>query len=120
VFDRIKEVFGVKKHNRKEQAETYNLSDKPFANALILRGSQYQDEAKSQYRELGGRRPFTEDKTLEEFAASCAVTIAYHITTRAMESIGRGLVFMPSDPPPKEAPMVVAFSLSILLGITVS
>lgn len=117
MFDRIREVLGAKKQSRRKQAETYNLGDKPFTKALLLRGSEYQDDAKSQYRELGGRRPFTEDNTIEEFAASCAVTVAYHITTRSMESIARGLVFMPYEPPPKEAPMVVAFSLSILVGI---
>jgi len=117
VFDRIKEALNFKKQSRKEQAESYSLDDKPFTKALLLRGSQYQDDAKSQYRELRGRRPFTEDKTLEEFAASCAITVAYHITTRSMESIGRELVFPVHEPPTKEALMVVAFSLTILAGI---
>jgi hypothetical protein len=115
--DRIKDDLGGRKQSRKKQAESYDLSDKPFAKALLFRASHYQDTAKEVYAALGGRRPFTEDPTLEEFAASCAVTIAHYITTRSMESIGRELCFMPYNPPPKDAPMVVAFSLMILAGI---
>lgn len=118
MFDRIKEVLGAKVHSRKEQADTYKLADRPFTKALLSRSSQYQDEAEQHLKKMVGRiKPIAQDKTFNEFAASCAVTIAYHITTEAMKNIGRDPAFLPYTPVPTHAPMVVAYSLFVLAGV---
>jgi hypothetical protein len=102
--------------SRTEQAKTYDLDDKPFAKALLLRASEYQDKSIHDYRMVGGNRPLNEHTTLEQFAASCAATVAYHVTTRAMMSIGKNL-FVPYQPVPADAPVCVAFSLYVLAAI---
>jgi hypothetical protein len=118
MFDRIKKVLDVKVHSRREQADTYKLADKPFTRALLLRASHYQDEAERDLKKMVERtKPIAQDKTFNEFAASCAVTIAYHITTEAMKNTGHDAAFLPSTPVPKYAPMVVAYSLFLLTGI---
>ena len=118
MFERIKTLLRGRKHSMTEQAETYVLTDKPFSRALLLRASQYGDEAEHDLKEMfGSLKPIAEAKTLDEFAASCAVMIAFTITSEAMKSIGRDRTFMPYDPVPKDALMVVAFSLFVLVGI---
>jgi len=119
MFERIKSIFGGgKKPTRSEQADSYNLDDKPFTRALFLRASKYQDEATGDLKEMSGRtKPVAEPQTLEEFAASCAATIAYHVTTQARKRIGHKATFLPYDPVPNYAQMVVAFSLFVLIGI---
>ena len=119
MFKRIKAALGSGKNpSRTEQAKIFDLTNKQFTQALLLRASQYQDEAVQDLKEMAGRtKPIVEDKTLNEFAASCAATIAHHITTEAIKNIGRNAAFLPYDPVPKYAPMVVAFSLFVLAGL---
>jgi hypothetical protein len=100
----------------KDQADTYKLTEKPFTKALLLRASRYQDETPQSL--LNGMLwPIINLKrtTFEEFTASCAITIACHITTEAIKNIGREAVFR--NPVPSYAPMVVAYSLCLLAGI---
>jgi hypothetical protein len=102
--------------SRTEQAKTYDLTGKPFTQALLSRASQYQDEARSAYRDREGIKPPAGNETLEQFAASCALTIVYYITVRSMKGIGRSPL-MPSGPVPVDAPVFVAFGLSVLSGV---
>ena len=61
--------------------------------------------------------PIKKDKTVEEFAASCAATIAHEITIKAMEHNNLSAVFSPNKPVPKYSSKVIAFSLFVLSGI---
>jgi hypothetical protein len=123
MFDRLKSIFAVSpRKSRVDQAQSYNLDDKPFAKALVLRATTYQDEAKRDLRAMHGKlKPIAEPKTLQEMIASCAVTIVHHITHEAMKNIGRDPTFcdtlLLNNPMPKDAPLVVAFSLFVLTGL---
>jgi hypothetical protein len=63
---------------------------------------------------MGLASSVSQEESLSEFAAGCAVTIAHKITTDAQETIGQRNVFLPGDEVPKHAPTVVAFSLFVL------
>lgn len=102
---------------RSERAQSFDLTNRPFTRALVLRASRYVDETLSELRSMGGVRPVQNEKTLEAFAASCASTIAYHVAVEAARSQGRSAAFLPYEPVPAYAPMVVAFSLFVLAGI---
>ena len=66
---------------------------------------------------MGSVRPIQHEKSLDAFAASCASTLAYHVAVEAAKSQGRNACFLPYEPVPPYAPMVVAFSLFVLAGI---
>lgn len=101
-----------------EQAKSYELEDKPFAKALLLRATTLQDQGeKDLKRMLGKLKPTVKPRTFQELASSCAVTIASHITSKSMEAIDRKPAFLSGDPLLKDAPMVIAFSLFVLAGI---
>lgn len=102
---------------RTTRAQSFDLANKPFTRALILRASSYVDETVRELKSMGGVRPIQDEKTLEAFAASCASTIAYHVAVEAARSQGRNAAFLPYEPVASYAPMVVAFSLFVLAGI---
>ena len=66
---------------------------------------------------LGKIRPIEQDRSLNEFVASSAISIAHQLTFEAMEDLGRESEFLPNMSTPKDAPLVVAYSLFILAGI---
>lgn len=100
-----------------ERAKSFDLTDRPFTQALLLRAAEYQDEAIQDIKEMGGHRSVPDEPSLIAFATTCANTIAYHVTIEAARSQGHNAVFLPGEPLPKYAPMVVAFSLFVLAGI---
>jgi hypothetical protein len=111
-------MFGLETvSSRTARAQSFDLADKPFTRALVLRASSYIDETLRDLKSVGGIRPIQHEKTLEAFAASCASTIAYHVAVEAAGSQGRNASFLPFEPVPSHAPMVVAFSLFVLAGI---
>jgi hypothetical protein len=63
---------------------------------------------------VGGAAPVKEEESLRELAGSCAVTIAYHITTEALTQNQRSTAFLPYEPVPNDAPLIVAFALMVL------
>lgn len=103
--------------SRTALAQSFDLTSKPFTRALALRASSYVDETVRELKSMGGVRSIQDEKTLEAFAASCASTIAYHVAVEAARSQGRNAAFLPYEPMPSYAPMVVAFSLFVLAGI---
>ena len=119
MFDRVKLAFRLTKNlTRLEQAQNYDLNDKPFTKALILRASHYQDDGIRNIKKMVGRiGPIKKDKTIEEFAASCAATIAHDITIKAVEHNNLSAVFPPNKSVPKYSSKVLAFSLLIISGI---
>lgn len=119
MFDKIKNSLGSNNNSRQQQARNFDVSNKPFTEALILRASKYQDEAKQDLIKILGRiRPITQqDNTLNEFASSCAITIARNITSMAMDNIDHEKVFLPYTPLPKYAGLAVAYSIFLLVGI---
>ena len=114
MFQKMKSMLGGNSQSRLERAATFDLEGKPIAKALLLRAAQYQDEAILYARQMGIASSVSEEKSLNDFAAGCAVTIAHKITTDAQEIIGQRSVFLPYDEVPKHARMVVAFSLFVL------
>lgn len=103
--------------SRIEGAKRFDLAAKPFTRALVLRAAEHQDEAIRDVREMGGLRTIPDEPSCDAFTASSASTIAYHITTEAAKSLGQNVAFLPSEPVPKEAPLVVAFALLVLAGV---
>jgi hypothetical protein len=120
-----------------EKARSYPLENKPFARALIYRTSQFLDEEESSIKEdnffkiLGLPKQEIENikdsieilkeashsnqkKTLEEFAAMCAIQLAFRITLKARESMGGFAFYAPPNPVPKEAPSVAAFAILLV------
>ena len=85
----------------------------------IAMGVEHAEGSKTgDLKEMSGRtKPVAQPQTLEEFAASCAATIACHVTTQARKRIGHKATFLPYDPVPNYALMVDAFSLFVLIGI---
>jgi hypothetical protein len=111
-------MFGAEKApSRTERANSFDLANKPFTRALVLRASNYLEETLHELKSMGSVRPIQDEKTLEAFAASCASTIAYHVSVEAAKSQERNACFLPYEPVPSYAPMVVAFSLFVLAGI---
>lgn len=101
-----------------DQVKQYNLAERPFSEALLLRATTYQDEAHQSLRKaVGSVKPFEKPNSLEALAASCAASIAYQVTVDAAVTIGRDVVFLPSMPVPDDAPFVLAFSLLVLAGM---
>lgn len=118
VLSRFKALFGPEKApSRSERAKSFDLTTKPFTRALVLRASSLLDETIRELKSMGSARPIQDEKTLDVFAASCASTIAYHVAVEAAKSQGRNACFLPFEPVPSYAPMVVAFSLFVLAGI---
>jgi hypothetical protein len=71
------------------------LEDKPFTKALLLRGSYYIDEEINDLKNWAGRlKNISEDNTIEQLFSSCAKSIAYHITLKATEKIGKIATFL--------------------------
>ena len=118
MLNRLKSLFGGPKTvTRLERANSFAVNGKPFTSALLSRAAQYQDEAIRDVREMGGSSRVPDEKSLKDFAASSASTIAYHVAVEAAKAQGRNPAFLPYESVPKYAPMVVAFSLFILAGI---
>ena len=94
---------------RLEQANGYEINDKPFTEALMLRASHYQDESIKKTKKMAGRIGLVKkDKTLKEFIASCAATIAHEITIESIKNINMSAAFIPQNPVPKYASKVLA------------
>ena len=103
------------------QARSYDLSDKPFTQALLLEAAEAVDRAKLDIGARTGAIPQPSRKgSLKDFARSCATVTALEITSGALVSIGREPAFYPGQPVPKDAPMVIAFSLLVLSNISAS
>jgi hypothetical protein len=88
---------------------------KPFTKALVLRASQRGDEAYDDLEKSLGKINYQEDDTtFEDFVASATVATSIGVTKLAAQTIGLEAGYLPGSKIPKEAPIVVAFSLSIL------
>ena len=118
MLEGLKSMLGARKiQTRSERALAFNLEGKPIAKALLARAAEYQDEAIAFAKRMGSKKIPAEPASLSEFSASCATTISYKVTCDALKTLGRPEAFLPYDPVPKYAPMVVAFSLFILESI---
>jgi len=118
MLNRIKSFLAKSKaQTRLERANGFALAGKPFTSALLSRAAQYQDEAIRDLREMGSSVKVPDDTSLAMFAAGAASSIAYHIVIEAAKSQNCNPIFLPYEPVPKYAPLVVAFSLFILAGI---
>lgn len=101
-----------------DAANNYDLNNRPFTRALILRAAQYQDVAFTNLkRDLGRIQPQEIPESLDAFAAMSATSIAHYVTTEAAISIGRDAVFLPTASAPNDAPFYLAFSLFFLAGV---
>lgn len=103
--------------SRVARINNLSLDEKPFTKALLLHTAESIDEAMRNLSQIGPLKPIAEDETIEEIAATSAITEAHHITIKAMDKIGRSAIFMPYNPMPKDGPLVVTFSLFVLLSI---
>lgn len=107
-----------KNTSRSKKLEEFDFSNKPFTKALCLRAVEYHDEAINDLKEsLGSIRPIKENNTINELVASCAITISMHIVHEASQNIGFDASFLPSQQIPKDAPIIIAFSIFLLSGI---
>lgn len=81
----------------------------------MLRASQRSDEAYDNLEITRGKMNYQEDDTtFEDFVASATVATSIGVTKLAAQAIGLEANYLPGSELPKEAPIVVAFSLSIL------
>lgn len=93
----------------------YLLQAKPFTKALMLRASQRGDEADEGLKKTLEKLSRQEDDTaFDDFVASTAVATSIGVTKLAAQTIGLEANYRPGSEIPKEAPIVVAFSLCIL------
>lgn len=100
-----------------ERVKSFDLSDKKFTEALILRACHLYDKAES----VGPIIPDPESlfESLGGFATLCAGSVAYTITSRALHSTDLSLFDFVSPPgPPKQAPAVVAFAIYVTIVIS--
>jgi hypothetical protein len=118
MFKIIKSKFGKKKITRSKKVEDFDFSNKPFTKALCLRATEYHEETINDLKNMVGRvRPIKESNTIDELAASCAITISMHIAHEAAKNIALSAAFLPYQQTPKQAPLIIAFSLFLLSGI---
>ncbi|MEX2257148.1 MAG: hypothetical protein WD672_00440 [Woeseia sp.] len=118
MFQPLKSLFRTPKNEpNEEQVAAFELNNKPFARALLLRTAHYQDEASRDLAQSGISAGTKKHASLDEAAASGAVTLAYHVATEALKRSGHEAAFLPLEPIPKHASMVVAFSLMVLANI---
>lgn len=118
MLQRLKSMFSARKElTQLERVSAFDLNERPFARALLLRAAYLQDEAIRDLGKMGSTAAVRENKSLVDAASSSATTVAYHVTTEACKVLGQSVVFMPFDAIPKHAPMVTAFSLFVLAGI---
>jgi len=100
---------------RMEMAEGCLPKAKPFTKALMLRASLRGDEPYNDLEKtLGKISNQEEETTFEDFVASAAVATSIGVTKLAAQSIDLAADYRPGSEIPEEAPVVVAFSLSIL------
>lgn len=100
-----------------ERVKSFDLSDKKFTEALILRACHSYDKAEG----VGPGIPDPESlfESLGGFATLCAGSVAYTITSRALHSTDLSLFdFIPPPRPPKQAPAVVAFAIYVTIVIS--
>jgi hypothetical protein len=98
-----------------EMMKNYLLQAKPFTKALMLRALQPWDAADEDPKKtLDGLSRQEDDTPFEEFVASTAVATSIGVTKLAAHTIGLNTNYQPGSEIPKEAPIVVAFSLCIL------
>jgi hypothetical protein len=115
MLQELKSMFSAgTTQTRSERAAAIDLEGKPIAKALLLRGAEYQDDAILFAKRMGSKRTVADEGSLNEFAASCAATVAAKVTYDALKALGRPDAFFPYEPVPNYAPMVVAFSLFVL------
>ena len=118
MLQKLKSMLGAgTRQTRSERAAAIDLEGKPIAKALLLRAAEYQDDAILFAKRMGSKGAVAEEGSLNEFAASCAATFASKVTYDALKALGRPEAFLPYEPVPKYAPMVVAFSLFVLESI---
>jgi hypothetical protein len=100
-----------------ERVKSFDLSDKKFTEALMLRACHSYDKAES----VGPNIPDPESlfEFLGGFATLCAGSVAYSITSGALHSTDLSLFdFVPPPGPPKQAPAVVAFAIYVTIVIS--
>lgn len=120
MFERIKMALSGKQEEpvNSSGSSEHDFSDRPVTGALVRRARTYQSEAEYDLREmLGSLRTISRPDSIEDETASCAATIAYHVTTEALNRLGRSAAFLPLEPLPKDGAMIVTFSFFVLAGI---
>lgn len=94
-----------------------DIETKPFVKALFLRAATLLDEARTDFKNDGMELKVDKAKPIADFACLALSTIAYDITIQAGNAINVPAVFLPYEPVPKYASVVVAFSMHVSLGI---
>lgn len=100
----------------KDQADAYEIVDKPFTKALSVLASKYQDETlKADISGLLWPLINLRRENFDEFVTGCAITVVCQITVDAIKNIRPDAGFQ--NPVPKYTPMIVAYSLCLLTGV---
>jgi hypothetical protein len=116
LFLKLKGLLGFRR-TRTERLGGYDLSQRPFTKAMLLRAAADTDAAEKQLHAMiplmkRGREP----SDLDEWIESSTQSFAFHVTATAMDNIGRRML-LPGDPVPDNERAVVAFSFSVVLAL---
>lgn len=116
LISRVKGLFGVRS-SRIDNFGRYDLSDRVFTKAMLLRAAAAADALDKNLKLMGRKLKSPEEpKDLNDMIKDAACSAAFHITTDAMTSIKRGM-FMPFEPLPEDASRVLAFSFFVVMGL---
>jgi hypothetical protein len=94
-------------------ASAYARDAKPFTSALLLRGIDLFVDAERHWKRRRGRptKPIAKGETPEEFAGSCASTVALNIAVKSMQQLDLSPVFTPYEDLPSHAAPAIAFAM---------
>lgn len=118
VLSRLRKLLGGNGTSERVTADSFDLTDKPYAKSLLSNFVEEHEQTKDELRRMVGRlRPVSEPSTMAEYVKDASCTLAQKISAEAAKRTGRSPVFLPGEPIPKYAPWLVAYTLFVLAEI---
>lgn len=120
MFEKLKAIMGSKPtpKSQVDQIPIMKLKNRPFALALMMRAAEEVDWSKGDLDALVGKStPVHVPATIEEQIDSAICVVAMMILESAAEEAGCKHTYLPAEPLPKEAPMVMAFGFFLIMGM---
>ena len=122
MFGNLKKMLGAKRSSpvasRVEKVPVSELAERPVTRALLLRAAQETDDTERWLKDsLGKIRPIEEPSNLARKIDSAVSVVTSMIVMEAQREATGKSMYMPGDPLPREAQMVVTFGFIVISGL---
>ncbi len=118
MFNLFKKKQTTSNTSKYEKALSYNLKDKPFTNAVILRAGKEIDTSKTFLTDqLGEMQAGKTDSTLKEFVFTSVVAVSSSITMMALDYNGLTMALKPDSSQLNYLPLINIYNLYVITNI---